>query len=314
MQVESRSAAFENLKIPGEKKKYILETLEPILEPLITKVLSDLPVDPITCMIEYLTSLQVKTAPETVQTESVVIQEAEHPISLRNLVSSYFTKLDDVAVDSLTSLFVEVKMSAHEAVVTINDDAHFYLVAAGNLNGYQPTADNVTNVIRTFKQGDGFGDAEILSGNKCEVSIVAQDDCVLYKLDAKTFTEAINPADTFLATVPILAGCDNEALVRIEAALKEKSYAAGEVVIEQGAEAATFYIIKEGACRVTSGETVISEKQVGDYFGEYAIINCATQAATVTAVDALTVLCLDKDDFGAVLGESIIDAMKAKYE
>jgi hypothetical protein len=50
---ESRAAAFEKLKIPAAKRKYILEVLEPVLEPMVAEVLGKLPTDPVAFMIEY---------------------------------------------------------------------------------------------------------------------------------------------------------------------------------------------------------------------------------------------------------------------
>ena len=309
MQVESRSAAFESLKIPGDKKKYILDTLEPILEPLVSKVLNDLPEDPVAFMIDYLTNLQGKSDVQIVVTESVVIDKV---VTLKDVVSRYFEKLSEPATETLIEAFTEIKGATHEAVVTSNDEMSFYIVASGNLNCYQPTPENVLNVVRPYKQGDVFGDVELLAGVNSDVSIVAQDDCVLWKLEAAAFIQAMRPFDSFVSTV--FSSCDRESQIRIGAALREKSFAAGEVIVEQGAEATTFYLVKTGACRVTSGETEMAEKHEGDYFGEYALIHESTQAATVTAVDDVTLLTLDKEAFGAVLGEAIINEMKAKYE
>jgi cAMP-dependent protein kinase regulator len=58
MPAVTRAESFESLKIPAAKKKYILETLEPILEPMVAEVLSTLPADPVSFMIEYLTKLK----------------------------------------------------------------------------------------------------------------------------------------------------------------------------------------------------------------------------------------------------------------
>jgi cAMP-dependent protein kinase regulator len=55
---ESRAAAFEKLKIPAAKRRYILEVLEPVLEPMVAEVLGKLPSDPVQFMIEYLQKLQ----------------------------------------------------------------------------------------------------------------------------------------------------------------------------------------------------------------------------------------------------------------
>lgn len=46
-------SSIENLKIPDEKKRYINETLNPILSELVTDCLKSCPTDPPTFMIEW---------------------------------------------------------------------------------------------------------------------------------------------------------------------------------------------------------------------------------------------------------------------
>ena len=53
-----RSAAFDKLKVPAAKRAYILDTLEPVLEPMVAEVLNKMPIDPVTFMLDYLLKLK----------------------------------------------------------------------------------------------------------------------------------------------------------------------------------------------------------------------------------------------------------------
>jgi len=74
---ESRAAAFEKLKIPSAKRKYILEVLEPVLEPMVAEVLGKLPADPIQFMVDYLQKLQKSQRQPVVSSASPVADAAE---------------------------------------------------------------------------------------------------------------------------------------------------------------------------------------------------------------------------------------------
>jgi CRP/FNR family transcriptional regulator len=68
------------------------------------------------------------------------------------------------------------------------------------------------------------------------------------------------------------------------------------------------YLVKEGRVKVSrwlpSGrEVILAFHPAGDYFGEMALIDGQTVPATVTAVDASTILSLDRGQFLGLLRE-----------
>jgi CRP-like cAMP-binding protein len=87
---------------------------------------------------------------------------------------------------------------------------------------------------------------------------------------------------------------------------------AGEVVIKQGGEGDYFYIIVQGKCAVTR-ETPLSregiklaELNVGDTFGEEALIAEAKRNATVTMVTDGVLMRLNKQDFRELMNEPLL--------
>jgi CRP-like cAMP-binding protein len=87
---------------------------------------------------------------------------------------------------------------------------------------------------------------------------------------------------------------------------------AGEVVIKQGDEGDYFYIIVQGKCAVTR-ETPLSregiklaELNVGDTFGEEALIAEAKRNATVTMSTDGVLMRLNKQDFRELMNEPLL--------
>jgi CRP-like cAMP-binding protein len=86
-----------------------------------------------------------------------------------------------------------------------------------------------------------------------------------------------------LKKVPLFSELDNRELEQIAASMRERSVAAGEVVLEQGAGAAGFFVIGTGQGDVTVDGDKVSSVGPGDYFGEIALLTGSDRTATVTA-------------------------------
>ena len=95
--------------------------------------------------------------------------------------------------------------------------------------------------------------------------------------------------------------------------MQQIQYKAGDVILKQGAEGDYFYVLIRGSALVTR-ETPLSkdgiklaELNVGDTFGEEALISDAKRNATVTMVSDGAVMRLGKDDFKKLLNEPMLE-------
>ena len=95
--------------------------------------------------------------------------------------------------------------------------------------------------------------------------------------------------------------------------MQQINYKTGDVILKQGAEGDYFYVLTRGQAVVTR-ETPLSkegiklaELQVGDTFGEEALISDAKRNATVTMTAEGSVMRLGKDDFKKLLNEPMLD-------
>ena len=95
--------------------------------------------------------------------------------------------------------------------------------------------------------------------------------------------------------------------------MQQINYRAGDVILKQGAEGDYFYVLIRGSAVVTR-ETPLSkegiklaELNVGDTFGEEALISEAKRNATVTMQTDGAVMRLGKEDFKKLLNEPMLD-------
>ena len=95
--------------------------------------------------------------------------------------------------------------------------------------------------------------------------------------------------------------------------LQQVNYRAGDVVIKQGDEGDYFYIITRGKCIVTRETPLnregirLAELNVGDTFGEEALISESKRNATVYMETDGSLMRLGKEDFRTLLNEPMLD-------
>jgi len=100
--------------------------------------------------------------------------------------------------------------------------------------------------------------------------------------------------------------------------LQQVNHRAGDVIIKQGDEGDYFYIITRGRCIVTRETPLnkdgirLAELEVGDTFGEEALISEAKRNATVYMESDGSLMRLGKDDFRTLLNEPMLEWVDRK--
>ena len=95
--------------------------------------------------------------------------------------------------------------------------------------------------------------------------------------------------------------------------LQQVNHKAGDVIIKQGDEGDFFYVITRGRCIVTRETPLnkegirLAELEVGDTFGEEALISEAKRNATVYMDTDGALMRLGKEDFRTLLNEPMLD-------
>jgi len=151
---------------------------------------------------------------------------------------------------------------------------------------------DLLDVMLTWDQTGSYEVSELhsKSGN------VGGDDWMTMLLQAKAFHK-IPPAN----------------IQAIFMRMQQINYKSGDVVLKQGSEGDYFYVLTRGKCLVTRETPLnkegikLAELNVGDTFGEEALISDAKRNATVTMAKDGAVMRLGKDDFNTLLNEPMLD-------
>ena len=117
----------------------------------------------------------------------------------------------------------------------------------------------------------------------------------LRRLDGR----AVVPGPVFdlLAAVPFLGVLSLRTLERLARGTGSRTVAAGATVIRQGDRADRFYVVERGTARVDVSGTFARMIGPGDGFGEIALLEDSPRTATVTALEDMSVVSLDRGEF-----------------
>jgi CRP/FNR family transcriptional regulator, cyclic AMP receptor protein len=114
------------------------------------------------------------------------------------------------------------------------------------------------------------------------------------------------PTDV-LRRVPLFSHLNQRELGQIARLFKERRFAAGETVVQEGSGGAAFFLIESGEAAVSLRGRHRATLGPGDYFGELALIDQGARSATVTAGTALVCYGATFWDFGPLVqGDGVI--------
>jgi len=248
-------------------------------------------------------------------------------IKERCLTSFLFNNFDDLEISTIVDALEEKKYKKDDYIIKQGDNGdNVYIIEKGELicekvfkQGDPPT------YLKTYKEGELFGELALLYNAPRAATIYAKTDCVLWALDRLTFNSivkesAINKREKykkFLETIPLLSTVESYELYSICDAIKTEKYEKNQYIIKEGEQGDKFFILDEGEA-VATKENMNFKKQYikGDYFGELALLRNAPRAASVMAVTDCKVLSLDRPAFKRLLGplEDILKRNSEAYE
>jgi len=189
-----------------------------------------------------------------------------------------------------------------------NPGVNFFVVAGGSLE----VIVNSTRV-NVLKPGDSFGELALMHNDPRSASIRTLDRCTLWAVDRKTFRSAVEAVNQqnyldnrrFIDSISLFQVLTNQQKESLVAALTAQKFLPNKHIIVEGEYGDLLYIITEGTVCITVGGQEKRRLTKGDYFGEMALLYNAPRSATITAADAVKVLCIGRDQLNEVLGTSL---------
>lgn len=105
---------------------------------------------------------------------------------------------------------------------------------------------------------------------------------------------------TLLASTPLFAGLSPRHLRRVAEIGREEAYGVGQIIFQEGDPGEKFYLITEGAVRISRmvpgmGEEALAVLRAGAYFGEMALIDDFPRSAHAIVHERCLLFTLRKE-------------------
>ncbi|MFQ5795886.1 MAG: cyclic nucleotide-binding domain-containing protein [Candidatus Bipolaricaulia bacterium] len=98
----------------------------------------------------------------------------------------------------------------------------------------------------------------------------------------------------FLQEVPLFTNCSAKELRSIIEIAKNQTFKAETRIVAQGDRATSFYLILDGKVAIRRDGHDLAELQVGQFFGEMALLNDESRSADVIAIEKTQCLILTR--------------------
>ncbi|MBW8367456.1 MAG: cyclic nucleotide-binding domain-containing protein [Arenimonas sp.] len=215
-----------------------------------------------------------------------------------------------------------------ETVFRRNDYTNsLYCIVEGEVSVLPELADDDTRI--RLAAGAFFGEMGLISGRRRNASVVAGPGCVLVETPRRSMLKLLGSVESVKhildqASVQravqafLGASVSDTELHFLAQGAQIRSFAAGQVLFQEGDQADGLYLIRRGSVTVSrllgGREIVLSYVAAGNYVGEMALISSAPRSATVRAAVATEAVVLTSERVKRVLAgnESLragVDAM-----
>ncbi|XP_077075734.1 cGMP-dependent protein kinase 1 [Siphateles boraxobius] len=244
-------------------------------------------------VLEITASRVKKTASETAQIVKAIGK------------NDFLRRLDEEQISMMVELMKVLDCGPGDIIIREGTDGDsMYIVAAGELKVTQAGRD-----LRTLSSGDMFGELAILYNCKRTASVKAVTAVKLWCIERQTYRSIMTNKSKmkreqlmgFLKTACTLKALNDVQLSKIIDSMEEVKFQNNEVIVREGAEGNTFYIILKGEVLVTKKvngqQKIIRKMSEGEHFGELALIREILRTATCTAVGVVTCFSIDKEIF-----------------
>jgi len=86
-----------------------------------------------------------------------------------------------------------------------------------------------------------------------------------------------------IQSIPLFADLEPREVEQISRSFKERVFAPGDHITEEGKGGIGFFVIESGTAKITVGGEERGSYGPGDYFGEIALIDAGARSATIIA-------------------------------
>ncbi len=196
-------------------------------------------------------------------------------------------------------------------------DPALYVVVSGRLRVSARDERGREQVLKYLEAGDSFGERSVLTGERRDVTIDAEQATYLLCIEKGDFDRLLEQYPHLrealslrklqsLSTVHLFEDLASEDLRRIAAVIGRTRHRRGSMICREGEISDTLFIIESGRVAVLARqeagkESIITHLRAGDFFGERSLLTGEPRDASVQALEDTSLFYLNKRDFDRVL-------------
>jgi len=106
-----------------------------------------------------------------------------------------------------------------------------------------------------------------------------------------------------LRSVPLFERLSVRQLADVARLVRQEEHAGGRDIVKEGSHEASLYLITSGRVRVTRNGVELNECGPGEYFGELSLLDGEPRSATVSAIDTVRSLRIERGDLLRLMEE-----------
>ena len=106
-----------------------------------------------------------------------------------------------------------------------------------------------------------------------------------------------------LRAIPLFRGMSDHSIDIIADIVREATFPPGSSLVQEGDAGDSFMIIRQGTATVDQGGRALRELGPGDFLGEIALIDGGRRTASVSAMDAVDALVIDRAGFERLMND-----------
>ncbi len=231
---------------------------------------------------------------------------------LRNVL--LFDSLADLDLKRIARESRHVTFKAGELIFRQGHYGHnMYVIEAGSVQVLANGHDGADVVVARLERGHWFGEQALLPGgtSRRNAAVRAYDDVTLLEVSRENFLIVLEKDPKRLEELRQRGRAQQEqqklaiqeaflqslSIEFAEGSHRKETFAAGETVFHEGDIGDRVYMVQSGRAIVSQrnagGESILSELEPGQFFGELALVRHEPRSATVRAETDLELISLD---------------------
>jgi cAMP-dependent protein kinase regulator len=270
---------MDKVQISEEKRQFILNKLNPMLEDLVAEAIMKMPPDPVPFMLDWLEAKRVS------EEDRLLAPEEKERLKNEN--------------EALKASMSKVKSEMQETAKLVSKDDKDEEEEEDDDDDEEPPPDFMRNAdqmskVRTSVSAEAYGE---WNTKKAFVApVIAKSDAQKARLKE------------CLCRCFLFTNLEEQDMNIVIGAMKEVRVEAKQCVISQGDNGDFLFVIETGTLdcliKLDGADKVVKTCEVGDVFGELALLYNCPRAASVVSRDQCVLWQLDRDTFNNIVKEA----------